>query len=113
MADAPREVRIFVSSPGDVMAERQRLAQFLSGIEASPNGVMLIDATEHITWISTAAASHFGLDPVRDLAQRVTNLVRVPSFVQYLASGDYAEPVKFLMPRGGEGTLSVTVRSYG
>ena len=25
MTDAPREVRIFVSSPGDVMAERQRL----------------------------------------------------------------------------------------
>jgi two-component system phosphate regulon sensor histidine kinase PhoR len=110
---AHRIHRVLRSREQDILAERQRLAQFLSGIEASPNGVMLIDATEHITWISTAAASHFGLDPVRDLAQRVTNLVRVPSFVQYLASGDYAEPVKFLMPRGGEGTLSVTVRSYG
>ena len=59
------------------------------------------------------AASHFGLDPVRDLAQRVTNLVRVPSFVQYLASEDYAEPIKFLMPRGGQGMLSVVVRRYG
>lgn len=93
--------------------ERERLSQFLSGIDASPNGVMLLDASEHITWISRTAASHFGLDPVRDLAQRVTNLVRVPAFVQYLASEEQTEPVKFLMPRGGQGTLSVVVRNYG
>ncbi len=92
--------------------ERDRLQQFLSGIDASPNGVMMIDATEHITWISSVAALHFGLDPVRDLAQRVTNLVRMPTFVQYLAAGDYAEPVKVPM-RNGQGTLSITVRAYG
>ena len=110
---AHRVHRVLRARDRDVHAEQQRLKQFLSGIEASPNGVMLLDASEHITWISTASASHFGLDPVRDLAQRVTNLVRVPAFVQYLASGDYTEPVKFRMPRGGEGTLSVTVRGYG
>lgn len=92
--------------------ERDRLQQFLSGIDASPNGVMMIDATEHITWISSVAALHFGLDPVRDLAQRVTNLVRMPTFVQYLGAGDYAEPVKVPM-RNGQGTLSITVRAYG
>ncbi len=110
---AHRIQRVLRSRERDILNERRRLAQFLSGIEASPNGVMLLDASEHITWISTASASHFGLDPVRDLAQRITNLVRVPAFVQYLASGDYTEPVKFLMPRGGEGTLSVIVRNYG
>jgi two-component system, OmpR family, phosphate regulon sensor histidine kinase PhoR len=105
--------RVVRKHEADIQTERDRLSQFLSAIEASPNGMLLLDDTEHITWISSTAAAHFGLDPVRDLAQRVTNLVRVPSFVQYLASGDYTDPVKILMPGGGQGTLLVTIRCYG
>lgn len=97
----------------ELALERGRLAQFLSGMDASPNGVVMLDANEQITWVSAVAASHFGLDPQRDLAQPITNLVRVPAFVQYLSAGDYEEPVKFLMPRGGLGMLSVMVRLYG
>lgn len=104
--------RVIRQREQDIARERDRLAQFLSGIDASPNGVMMIDGSEHITWISSVAASHFGLDPVRDLAQRVTNLVRMPTFVQYLAAGEYGEPVKVPM-RNGQGTLSITVRAYG
>ncbi len=96
-----------------IAEEQHRLQQFLSGIQASPNGVILLDETEHITWISTVAADHFGLDPVRDLHQRVTNLVRQPTFVQYLQAGDYREPVKCPMPRGGHGHLSLQVSPYG
>ncbi|MGH6648739.1 phosphate regulon sensor histidine kinase PhoR [Aquabacterium sp.] len=96
-----------------IAEERRRLDQFLSGIQASPNGVILLDDTEHITWISTVAADHFGLDPTRDLYQRVTNLIRQPTFVQYLQAGDYREPVKCLMPRGGQGFLSLQVCRYG
>jgi two-component system, OmpR family, phosphate regulon sensor histidine kinase PhoR len=67
---AHRVYRVLRLKDRDIEHERQRLNQFLSGIEASPNGVMLLDATEHITWISSVAADHFGLDPQRDLAQR-------------------------------------------
>ena len=108
-----RVYRVLRRKDADIQSERERLDQFLSGIEASPNGLMLLDATEHITWISTVAASHFGLEPARDLAQRVTNLIRVPAFVQYLASGNFNEPVTIQMPRGAQGTLSVSVRTYG
>jgi two-component system, OmpR family, phosphate regulon sensor histidine kinase PhoR len=110
---AHRVNRVLRARESETDQERMRLAQFLSAIEASPNGVMLIDQSEHITWISVVAASHFGLDPRRDLAQRVTNLIRVPAFVQYLSAGDYRDSVKFAMPRGGDGTLQVTVRTYG
>jgi two-component system phosphate regulon sensor histidine kinase PhoR len=110
---AHRVFRVLRLKDREVEHERQRLNQFLSGIEASPNGVMLLDATEHITWISSVAADHFGLDPQRDLAQRVTNLIRVPAFVQYLSAGDYHEPVNLPMPRGAQGRLSVVVRPYG
>jgi two-component system phosphate regulon sensor histidine kinase PhoR len=96
-----------------IAAERARLDQFLSAVEASPNGVMLLDPSDHITWISAAAADHFGLTPQRDLQQRVTNLVRQPAFVQYLAAGDYREPVKGVMTRGAQTVLQIQVRVYG
>ena len=92
--------------------EQGRLLQFLSAIEASPNGVMMLDADEQIAWCNSPAADHFGIDPARDRVQRVTNLVRSPAFVAYLQIGKFDESVVFASPRG-RATLSVLVRPYG
>jgi len=92
--------------------ERMRLAQFLSAIEASPNGVLLLDRNDQIEWCNSVAADHFGLDPQRDRRQRVTNLVRAPAFVAYLQQGRFEEAVTFPKPRG-DGTVSVLLREYG
>ena len=92
--------------------ERERLSQFLSAIEASPNGVMLLDAGDQIEWCNSRAADHFGLDPQRDRRQRVTNLVRAPAFVGYLQAGRFADAVLIPDPRGRR-QLSVLVRGYG
>jgi two-component system, OmpR family, phosphate regulon sensor histidine kinase PhoR len=92
--------------------ERTRLTQFLSAIEASPNGVMMLDAGDQIEWCNSLAADHFGLDPMRDRRQRITNLVRAPAFVSYLQAGRFDEPVQMPEPRG-KGLLSVLVREYG
>ncbi len=92
--------------------ERIRLSQFLSAIEASPNGVLMLDANDQIDWCNSVAADHFGLDPQRDRRQPVTNLVRSPVFVSYLQAGRFDEPVNVPNPRDG-GTLSVLVRPYG
>lgn len=92
--------------------EQTRLQQFLSAIEASPNGVMMLDANEQISWCNSQAADHFGIDPERDRLQRVTNLVRAPAFVAYLQSGSAEKPVIFAGPRG-RASLSVLIRPYG
>jgi two-component system phosphate regulon sensor histidine kinase PhoR len=92
--------------------ERLRLEQFLSAIEASPNGVLMLDASDQIVWCNSVAADHFGLDPQRDRRQRVTNLVRSPAFVAYLQQGVFNEAISFPNPRG-DGTLSVLLRPYG
>ena len=89
-----------------------RLAQFRAAIEASPNGVMILDAGDHIEWCNSVCADHFGLDPQRDVAQRVTNLVRAPAFVAYLQQGPWDEPVEVAIPGRG-GVLSVQLRRYG
>ena len=92
--------------------EQERFAQFMSAIEASPNGVLLLDSHDQIQWLNGVAATHFGLDPVRDRLQRVTNLVRSPTFVAYLQAGVFEDPVVFSTP-GGDSTLSVIVSRYG
>jgi two-component system phosphate regulon sensor histidine kinase PhoR len=91
-------------------AERQ-LQQFFDAIEASPNGVMLLDADEGIAWCNTVAAQHFGLDPTRDLAQRVTHLVRYPPFVGYLQASRFDQPLIF--SASPVLRLSLLVRPYG
>ena len=92
--------------------ERTRLTQFLSAIEAAPNGVMLLDAGDQMEWCNSLAADHFGLDPLRDRRQPITNLVRAPAFVAYLQAGRFDEAVQMPEPRG-KGLLSVLVRRYG
>jgi len=92
--------------------ERERLTQFLSAIEAAPNGVMLLDAGDQIEWCNSLAADHFGLDPQRDRRQRVTNLVRAPAFVGYLQAARFIDAIQMPDPRG-QRSLSVFVRPYG
>lgn len=95
-----------------LVQEQERLAQFLQAMNASPNGVLLLDADHQIDWCNAVAADHFGIDPVRDRGQRVTNLVRAPAFVAYLQHGDHDQPVVIPGPLGRQ-TLSVLLRRYG
>ncbi|UXH76435.1 phosphate regulon sensor histidine kinase PhoR [Roseateles amylovorans] len=92
--------------------ERQQLEQFLLAIEASPNGVILLDENDHIQWCNSVAADHFQLDPQRDKLQRITNLVRFPAFVSYLQSHQFGQPLALHNARG-RAHLQVLVRDYG
>ena len=77
----------------DNQAGTQRLQQFLSAIQASPNGVLLLDADDRIEWCNEMAAQHLGIEMPRDLAQLIGNLVRDPAFNDYLHSGVYQTEV--------------------
>ncbi len=91
--------------------ERQRLQQLLAAVEASPIGVLLLDADRRIAWFSRAAADHLGLQPERDLLQHVTNLVRAPAFVEQLQAPPGEQAVVFTGAGGSR--LSSLVRPYG
>lgn len=95
-----------------LVEEKASLADFLSAIEASPNGVLLLDAQQHIVWCNGVAADHFGIDPARDRSQRVTNLLRDPGFVAYLQAEQHPESITMLAPRGDR-KLQVLIRNYG
>jgi two-component system, OmpR family, phosphate regulon sensor histidine kinase PhoR len=71
-----------------------RLDDFLAAIQASPNGVVLLDAAGRIEWANLTAATQLGFDPQRDLGQYVRNLVRHPAFVAYLNAGDFDREIQ-------------------
>jgi two-component system phosphate regulon sensor histidine kinase PhoR len=96
---------------------QERLQEFLSAIQASPNGVVLLDEQGRIEWCNQTAAAQFGLDTERDLMQHLPNLVRDPAFVAYLASWNYSRDVVIDAPsrlphRGAALRLSVQAHPY-
>ena len=69
----------------------QQHSRFIQAIQASPNGVAMLDDRDQIEWCNAIAETHFGLDAKRDLRQHITHLVRQPEFVRYLNSHHYEE----------------------
>ncbi len=74
-------------------ASDTRLQDFLAALQASPNGVVLLDPDSRIEWFNLTAASHFGFDRERDISQHIGNLVRDPAFAGYLANRDFSRDV--------------------
>lgn len=72
---------------------QQRLQDVLSALQASPNGVIFLDAEGRIEWCNQIAAVHFGIDAERDLLQSIGNLVRDPDFSAYYAAQAYSADV--------------------
>jgi two-component system, OmpR family, phosphate regulon sensor histidine kinase PhoR len=73
----------------------QRLQDFLSAIQASPNGVLLLDPQNRIEWCNQTGAQLLELDAQRDVMQHITNLVRAPEFSEYLQEGNFTHDVMF------------------
>ena len=68
-----------------VQVHAERLQYFLQAIQASPNGVTLLDKQGRIEWCNDTAAQHLGIDPQRDQMQHVVHMVRDPVFSRYFA----------------------------
>jgi two-component system phosphate regulon sensor histidine kinase PhoR len=78
--------RILAEQRQQTQNEQQRLQDFLLAIQASPNGVVLLDPEGRIEWCNQTAALHLGMDAKRDLMQHVVHLVRDPLFKKYITS---------------------------
>jgi len=92
------------------------LGEFLKAIQASPNGVVLLDSEGRIEWCNETAAEHFGFDSERDRLQHIGNLVRQPAFAAYYSGKNYERDVTLI---GSEDSashpvkLSVQLHPYG
>jgi len=115
--DVAERVRRLVRQRERETRERDhRLQDFLAALQASPNGVVLLDAQGRIEWFNQMAAAHFGFDAKRDLLQHFGNLVRDPAYADYVASDDFSHSVT-LQGRGHSASrpvrLSVHLHPYG
>ena len=99
--------RLLRNNERAVQQRDERLQEFLAAMQASPNGVVMLDKDFRIEWFNDSAALHFGLDARRDLEQHFANLVRDPSFAAYFAAKDFEKDV--LMP-GRTSTITLPVR---
>ncbi len=75
--------RVLRQREREVQAHAERLQRYLQAIQASPNGVTLLDSEGRIEWCNSAASQHLGLDAQRDQGQHVVHLVRDPVFSRY------------------------------
>ena len=71
----------------------RRLQDFLLAIQASPNGVILLDDESRIDWCNDTAASHLGLDFKKDRLQHIVHLVRDPLFTRYFSQDNHPSEV--------------------
>jgi two-component system phosphate regulon sensor histidine kinase PhoR len=88
----------------------EALARFRRAAQALPDGVVILEADNRIEWCNRTAQAHLQIDAVRDLGQPIADLIRDPGFIDYLASGEEAAPVRV---ERGNASLLLLVISYG
>ena len=111
-----RTRRLLRDQARSLETSNQRLVDFLAAIQASPNGVILLDANAQIEWCNLTAASHFGLNPTADISQHIGNLVRDPFFAAYFSAGNFANEVTISgksKANNRASRLAVQIHSYG
>jgi len=71
----------------------KRLKDFMLAIQATPNGVVLLDEATRIEWCNNTAATHLGLDSKKDHLQHIVHLVRDPVFAKYFSQDEHSTEV--------------------
>lgn len=71
------------------------LEVFSQASEASPDGLVFLDADDHIAWCNRVAEQHLGLRGERDAGLPVSNLVRLSGFADFLAGAREGEALTF------------------
>jgi two-component system, OmpR family, phosphate regulon sensor histidine kinase PhoR len=90
------------------------LERFQQAGAALPEGVIILDESDAITWCNPKAEHYFGLSNQRDRGQQITYLVRNPQFVEYLETRNFREPLLLRSKREDqELSLSVQLVPYG
>ncbi len=98
-----------------IQASDDRIHHFFEAIQASPNGVVLLDEQGRIEWCNLMGAEHWSIDLHRDHQQLIGNLLRDPQFLKLIQS-NASEPV-IMQARGSalnsRRRISVQKFAYG
>lgn len=109
----------------DLLLDRQRrnkrkrkrlqgmLAEFEASTAALPDGAVVLSQRGEIAWFNHAAQTLLGLRAPQDVGLRVANLIRHPTFTDYLASEQYEREVEAPSPVNRAKILSLRIIPYG
>lgn len=93
-----------------------RLDEVFRALQASPNGVTLLDTQDRIEFSNDAAAEHFSWDTKSDLGQYIHFLIREPGFAEFLSSQKEGQEIELDIPntdqRGQSKHITVQFHIY-
>lgn len=89
------------------------LAEFQASTAALPDGAVVLGEHGIILWFNRAAQAMLGLRPSHDVGIRVANLIRHPTFTQYIASETYEGEAEVPSPINRAVSLALRIIPYG
>lgn len=89
------------------------IKRFREGSEALPDAVVIIDNDARIVWCNRNARIELGLRWPDDNGRRIDNLIRHPSFVEFLHQGDYQYPIEVPAPTNPNKIFEYRIMEYG
>ncbi len=89
------------------------IKRFQEATAAMPDATVILDADGGIEWFNGAAQPLLGLQPGRDVGQRILNLIRNPEFRRFLSHGSPNEPIRLSSPVDEHTILNFRVVPYG
>ena len=96
---------------------RRRLADMVSSFRDSmasiPDGLVLIDNHRNIEWFNNAAKEYLSLDYPTDIGQRIDNLVRHPTFTDYIVLADHHRSIDIHMPMSSAPHQEIRLLPFG
>ena len=105
-----QELRRYIRNDSRLEKELERLRQ---AARALPDGVVILDARDHIEWCNPIAEGLLGLSMAKDLYQPIGYLLRQSDFSSYLASKNFSEPITLKLSRNPDVTLELQLVPFG
>lgn len=91
----------------------QLVKRFREGAEALPDAVVVIDKSAQILWCNRNARIELGLKWPDDNGRRIDNLIRNPTFIDYLQNADFQFPIEIPAPTNPMKTFEYRIMQYG
>lgn len=88
------------------------IEQFRKSTAALPDAVVVLGEYDEIAWFNDTAKSILGLKK-RDKGQRIPNLIRSPTFIEFLNSKDSDAILSLQSPVNKQITLQIKIVTYG
>lgn len=85
------------------------LGRFRAAVSALPDAVVILDQHGTIEWSNPAAQALLGIDSAKSSGQYLSQQVNEPLLDEYLATGDYSQPLIFSAPGSRTRILSLLV----